>query len=138
MGPRRTDLRSKMGLSSLGGGDVQDSLLCPTGHRPFGAAAQKGVGKKKFFLKLTRPDIRPNRSRWRVGKGSGQGQGQGGSGKGQQCSEITLSIDFASSQTSRYQPSYMSSYLRTYPLVESLSQTRKRRETYSRSKKRKK
>ena len=48
--PERAYLRSKRGLSSLGGGDVRtdvrtsgNSPLCPTGHRPFGAAAQKVI-----------------------------------------------------------------------------------------------
>ena len=52
LGSRRVDLRTKRGLSSFRGTDVRtyrwtdrltfgNSPLCPTGHRPFGAAAQK-------------------------------------------------------------------------------------------------
>ena len=42
LGPERTDNGPERGL---GGGDGRmsgNSPLCPTGHRPFGAAAQKG------------------------------------------------------------------------------------------------
>ena len=60
-GPERTDLgldRADLGAERGGGGGGTDvwnsgnSPLCPIGHRPFGAAAQKGEKeKKKKFTK---------------------------------------------------------------------------------------
>ena len=47
MGSKRADLGSKRGLSSLRGGQCTNVKtsgnlpLCPIGHQPFGAAAQK-------------------------------------------------------------------------------------------------
>ena len=84
---------------------------------------EQGQMKNTALTAKTKPVTQPIRSLWRVGRGSiaveqGQyGQGGGCYVTGQLCLENTISVDFASSQISRYQHTDIG----THPLFDSLS-----------------